>query len=259
MPVDFSLDGKVAVVTGGAGGIGRAYSRTLAEAGAAVVVADLEEEAARSVAAALEADGLRALGVGVDVAEDASAQAMAARARGAFGGIDILVNNAAIMKEMPRGTSLLEYPLDWWDRILRVNLTGALLCTRACAPTMIERGGGKIVNQSSAGAYTLTGGPYSISKLGLVGLTINLARELGKHRINVNAIAPGMIQDEATRSMGFAFDAAHEEQRLREDVVLKAFGPPDDLCGALLYLVSPASDFMTGQCLSVDGGWVLNP
>jgi NAD(P)-dependent dehydrogenase (short-subunit alcohol dehydrogenase family) len=259
MPVDFSLDGKVAIVTGGAGGIGLAYCRTLGEAGAAVVVVDLDEEGARSAAASLEANGIRAIAVATDVGDEAAAQAMAERAREAFGGIDILVNNAAIMKEMPRRTSLIEYPLDWWERIIRVNLTGALLCARSCVPSMIERGRGKIINQSSAGAYTLNGGPYSISKLGLVGLTINLARDLAQYKINVNAIAPGMIQDEATRSMGFAFDPAHEEQRLREEVVLEAFGPPENLCGALLYLASPASDFMTGQCLRVDGGWVLNP
>jgi NAD(P)-dependent dehydrogenase (short-subunit alcohol dehydrogenase family) len=184
---------------------------------------------------------------------------MAERVREAFGGIDILVNNAAIMKEMPRGTTLMEYPLEWWDRIMKVNLAGPLICAQACVPSMIERGGGKIINQSSAGAYTLSSGPYAISKLGLVGLTINLARELGKHNINVNAIAPGMIEDAATHSMGLAFDDAHEQERLRGVVVMRAFGPPTDLCGALLYLASPASDFMTGQCLSVDGGWVLQP
>jgi NAD(P)-dependent dehydrogenase (short-subunit alcohol dehydrogenase family) len=259
MTVEISLDGKVAIVTGGAGGIGSAYARTLAAAGAAVVVADLEAAGAEAVAQQLRGDGRRAIGVGVDIASEESVRALAARTTEELGGIDILVNNAAIMKEMPRGESLLTYPIEWWDRIMKVNLCGALICVQACTPSMIERGGGKIVNQSSAGAYTLSSGPYAVSKLALIGLTINLARELGPHGINVNAIAPGMIEDAATHSMGLAFDDEHERQRLATVTPLKAFGPPEDLCGALLFLVSSASDYMTGQTLSVDGGWVMQP
>jgi NAD(P)-dependent dehydrogenase (short-subunit alcohol dehydrogenase family) len=260
MPVDFSLDGKVAVVTGAAGGIGQAYARTLAQAGASVVVADLDTEGADAFAATLQQEGLRATGVTLDIADENSARAAAKRVTDELGGIDILVNNAAIYRvKPPSSTPLTEYPIEWWDKMMKVNVAGALICVQAFAPSMIERGGGKIVNQASAAAYTLTSGPYGVGKLALIGLTINLAKELGKHKINVNAIAPGMIEDDANRDLGVAFGPELEQQRLRDVVARKAWGPPEDLCGALLYLCSPAGDYITGQTLRVDGGWVLNP
>jgi len=251
--VDFSLDGKVAIVTGGAGGIGSEYGRALGEAGAAVVLADVNAEGAIAAASELEARGLRATGVAVDVTSEESAAGMAARTLEAFGGIDILVNNAALMAEPPQ-VSLLEYPLDWWNRVLAVNLTGALLCSRACVPAMIERGGGKIINQSSGGAF-VNWRPYGISKLALVALTYGLARDLGEHRINVNAIAPGAIETDAALSM---FPVGHPwRERMHELTPIKLAAQPRDLFGALLFLASPASDWVTGQCLNVDGGWVM--
>src|SRR5262245_3970186 len=133
--MDKVLEGKVAIVTGAAGGIGRSYARALAAAGASVVVADLHEEGARKVASELSADGLRALGVRVDIADPDSARAMVEAARAGFGGVDVLVNNAALMAELP-AAPLASYPLDWWDRALRVNVTGALICSQAVVPSM---------------------------------------------------------------------------------------------------------------------------
>jgi NAD(P)-dependent dehydrogenase (short-subunit alcohol dehydrogenase family) len=251
--VNFSLEGKVAVVTGAAGGIGREYARTLGEAGARVVLADMRGDDAREAAAELEAEGIVAVGVDVDVASEQSTAAMAASTTDTFGGIDILVNNAGLMAELPQD-SLIDYPLDWWNRVLEVNLTGALLCCRACVPSMIARGGGKIINQSSGGAF-VNGKPYGISKLALLGLTYGLARDLGEHRINVNAIAPGPILTEAALSMVPLGDPWREQHR--ELTPIKLDGRPADLCGALLFLASAASDWVTGQCLSVDGGWIM--
>jgi NAD(P)-dependent dehydrogenase (short-subunit alcohol dehydrogenase family) len=251
--VNWSLEGKVAIVTGGAGGIGRAYARALADAGASVALADLDEAGAASAAAELVSDGFDARGVHVDITSEESAGAMATAVTDAFGGIDILVNNAAIMAEMPL-VGLMEYPLDWWDRIQEVNVKGALICTRACAPSMIERGGGKIVNQSSGGAW-MSGTPYGISKLAVVALTFGLARELAPHGINVNAIAPGAIETDA--ALGMFPQDSEWRNRMRAIVPIKGSAPAEDLCGALIYLTSSASDFVTGQCLNVDGGWVM--
>jgi NAD(P)-dependent dehydrogenase (short-subunit alcohol dehydrogenase family) len=251
--LSFALDGKVAIVTGGAGGIGSEYGRALASAGARVVLADLDGERAAATAAELSGEGLEVAAVEADVTSEDSTLAMAARACELFGGIDILVNNAALMAELPQ-VSLLEFPLDWWDRVLRVNLTGALLCSRACVPSMIERGGGKIVNQSSGGAF-VNGRPYGISKLALVSLTYGLARDLGEHGINVNAIAPGAIETEAALSM-FPVGSPWRE-RMHELTPLAHAATPKDLFGALIFLASPASDWVTGQCIGVDGGWVM--
>ena len=141
------------------------------------------------------ADGLAAVGVAVDVSDLASAQAMARTAVDAFGGIDILVNNAAIMRDLPR-YGLSNMPVDEWDRVMDVNLRGPLLCTQAVLPSMLERGGGRIINGLSAGAFS-PGGIYGISKYALHSLTANLASELGPRGINVNAIAPGLVAAES--------------------------------------------------------------
>ena len=250
---DFSLSDRVAIVTGGAGGIGREYGGALAAAGAAVVLADLDESAALAAAADLRTHGAQAIGVELDVTSAESAEAMARRVVDEFGGIDILVNNAALMAEIPQ-VSLLEFPLDWWERVLRVNLTGALLCTRACVPAMIHRGRGKVINQSSSGAW-VNGRPYGISKMALVSLTFGLARDLGQYKINVNALAPGAIETEA----GLATQPADSlwRKRVHESTPIQLAAQPQELFGALIYLASAASNWVTGQCINVDGGWVM--
>ena len=248
----FDLTGKVAVITGGAGGIGVVYAKALSEAGAAVVIADLDGDAAAATAKALADDGFRALGVRVDVTSADSARAMAAAAVEAFGGIDILINNAAIMTDLPR-YGLSNMPTPDWDRVVNVNLRGPLLCTQAVLESMSTRGGGRIVNGLSAGAF-MAGGIYSVTKFALHGLTVNLASELGGRGINVNAIAPGLVDNDS------AYVSLPKDSPFREALYAgipgKKSGPPEDLIGTLLLLCSKAGDWITGQTIVVDGGWI---
>ncbi len=244
------LEGKVAIVTGAGGGIGSKFSGALAGAGASVVLADINVAAAEKAAEGIRKAGHPAAAVQTDITSQESVANMAKVAATEFQGIDILVNVAALMAELPP-LPLTEYPLDVWDRVLRVNLTGALLTIQAVKPYMKERGGGKIINISSGGAY-MGGGAYGISKLALIGLTVAASRELGGLNINVNAIAPGLISTEAgdrSRPPGWA-------ESLERVIPLKTIGDPEDMFGALIFLSSSASDWVTGQCLSVDGGWI---
>src|SRR2546425_7087858 len=148
--MDFRVDGKVAIVAGAAGGIGQVYARTLADAGAQVVIADLDATGAKRVADELSRDGYDALDVAVDITSVDATKELARAAIERFGGVDILVNNAALMKEIPM-QPLSQFPLEWWNRVLAVNVTGALLCSQAVIRSMKERGGGRIINQASGG------------------------------------------------------------------------------------------------------------
>ena len=248
----FDLTDKVAVITGGAGGIGVVYAEALAEAGASVVLADVDHDAATKAAEALGAKGHRALGVGVDVRSAESARAMAQAAVDAFGGVDILVNNAAIMVDLPP-YGLADIPVEEWDRVIDVNFRGPLLCAQAVVPAMEARGGGRIVNGLSAGAF-MPGGIYGVSKFALHGLTVNLASELGGRGINVNAIAPGLVDNES------GYVALPKDSPFRDAIAAtipgKPSGPPEDLVGTLLLLCSKAGDWITGQTILVDGGWI---
>jgi NAD(P)-dependent dehydrogenase (short-subunit alcohol dehydrogenase family) len=249
----FDLSGKVAIITGGAGDIGVTYGRALAEAGAAVALADVDVAAAERAADALRADGFDAVGLELDVRELASARAAAAATVDAFGGIDILVNNAAIMRDLPQ-FGLSNMPVDEWDRVLDVNLRGPLLCTQAVVPHMLERGGGRVVNGLSAGAFS-RGGVYGISKYALHSLTANLASELGPRGINVNAIAPGLV----AANSGYVSLPKDSPVRAGLEAAIpgKKSGPPEDLVGTLLLLCSAAGDWINGQSISVDGGWIM--
>jgi NAD(P)-dependent dehydrogenase (short-subunit alcohol dehydrogenase family) len=248
----FDLSGKVAVITGGAGGIGVVYAEALADAGASVVVADLDADAAAATAEGLTAKGHAVASAAVDVRSPESAHAMAQAAVAAFGGIDILVSNAAIMVDLPP-YGLADMPVGEWDRVIDVNLRGPLLCAQAVVPHMEARGGGRIVNGLSAGAF-MPGGIYGVSKFALHGLTLNLASELGGRGINVNAIAPGLVENES----GYA--ALPKDSPFRDAIAStipgKPSGPPEDLVGTLLLLCSRAGDWITGQSILVDGGWI---
>ena len=244
------LKGKAAIVTGAAGGIGRAYARGLAEAGAAVVLADIRGEAAAEQAAAIAADGYEAIGIQVDVTSEQSTLAMARQTSERFGSVDILVNNAALMAEIMTGGQLTTIPLEMWHRTLDVNLTGPFLCTRAVVPYMKEKGYGKIINQSSGGAW-LGGAHYGMTKLGIVSMTISLAKELAKSGIRVNAIAPGWTNTEA----GNATTSPEVRAALARSIPFP-FGEPEDLVGGLVFLASAASDWVTGVTLNIDGGWI---
>lgn len=254
----FRLDGKVAVVTGAGGrgnSIGRAYALGLAGAGASVVVADLNLEGAKAVAEEITGAGGQAVAVEVNVADEGSTLSMGQAAVEAFGGVDILVNNAALMVDISYD-NCETVSLEAWNRAFSVNLNGALLCARAVIASMRERGGGRIVNQTSGGAFPATG-LYGISKLALVGLTTTLAKQFGKDGITCNAIAPGNVTSDAGKLL--VPDDSPFIKFLEMTCATKPRGEPDELVGALMLLCSPAGQWITGQTVHVDGGWVMRP
>jgi len=245
------FEGKVAIVTGAAQGIGEAYAKALAAEGAAVVVADLNVDAGEQVAKQIEASGGTALFVRCDVSDPESAQALAEATVAAYGGIDLLVNNAAIYGDM-QFDLLITVDWDYYRKFMSVNMDGALVVTRAVFPHMQKRGGGAIVNQSSTAAW-LYSGFYGLAKVGINGLTQQLAHELGGMNIRVNAIAPGPTDTAATRTQ--AGDAAHDI--VRNSLAIKRMGQPEDMVGACLFLLSDEASWITAQVLDVDGGQVF--
>jgi NAD(P)-dependent dehydrogenase (short-subunit alcohol dehydrogenase family) len=252
----FRLDGKVAIVTGAGGrgnSIGRAYAVALANAGASVVVADLNGAGAQAVADEITAAGGKSAAVQVDITDTASVAAMAAAATHAFGGIDILVNNAALMVEIV-DKPLIQTDRARFDKGVAVNLWGAINCAQVIAPLMAQRGGGAIVNQVSAGAFPAQTF-YGVTKIALLGATTTLATELGPQGIRVNAIAPGMTKTDA--GLALTPDDSPLVQFVEAKTPIQGRDTPDALCGALLLLVSEAGRWMTGQVLNLDGGWVM--
>lgn len=257
------LKDRVAIVTGGGQGIGRAYVQRFAREGAAVVVADINLENAQAVAAEAAAAGARATAVRVDVSDEASCAALAAATVEQFGRIDVLLNNAAIFHGLDRRDQSLAY----FNKVLSVNLTGVWLMTRAVERTMKHQRHGKIINQSSTAAYMNnvgfvdTSNPdlpsppfhYGLAKLGVSGLTKFFAGSLGAFGINVNAICPGVTLTEATKSV------VPEQimQAIVNNTALKRALQPDDLAGTAVFLASADSDLMTGQVLVVDGGMIM--
>jgi 3-oxoacyl-[acyl-carrier protein] reductase len=245
------LEGKVAIVTGAAQGIGAEYARGLAAAGASVTVADVNADRGDEVAAALRKDGHRALFVHTDVSDPASTEEMARRTAEEFGGIDILVNNAMVFAGLPF-ESIEEMPVERFDLVWSVGVKGTWLATRAVLAYMRLRGGGAVVNQGSTAAYHNSPRRlhYNVTKQAIHGMTKTLAKELGKDGVRVNCIAPGAIDTEATLT------------GVPEDVLSRAVAGQamarqlhtDDLVGTLLFLVSDQSGPITGQTLIADGG-----
>lgn len=243
--------GKVAIVTGAGQGIGEAYAVALAREGASVVVAEINAETGERVAAAIREAGGKALATTTDVSSEQSVADMCARAIEEFGGIDYLVNNAAIFYGR-RKEGLLTVDLDYYRRFMEVNMNSVLIVTRAVFAHMQARGGGAIVNQSSSAAWT-AGDFYSVAKAGVNALTLSLARELGPHNIRVNAVAPGPTDTEAMRTSV----KPERVQQLIDAMPLKRMGTTDDIVNGCLFLLSDEASWVTGQMLSIDGGSIL--
>ena len=242
------------IVTGGGHGIGKAYCLGFGEAGSHVVVADIDKSAAEEVASQVTAGRkTQALALLVDVADEQSAKAMAAATLRRFSRIDALVNNAAIFATIPMNRGRIEtITSEEWDRLMGVNLKGLFFCCRAVLPAMREQKSGKIINVASGTVFNGSPGRihYVTSKAGTIGFTRTLAREVGDDNIQVNVLAPGNTLSEE--------NPTEEMLRFRQSSIgnraLKRIQVPQDLVGAMLFLASPLSDFITGQTINVDGG-----
>jgi NAD(P)-dependent dehydrogenase (short-subunit alcohol dehydrogenase family) len=245
------LEGRVAIVTGAAQGIGATFAKGLAAEGASVVIADVDSGAA--VVAEIESAGGRALDVPTDVSDEAACMNMAAQAVNSFGRLDILVNNAALFTSIPR-SPFDEISVEVWDRVMAVNIRGVWLGCKAAVPEMRKNKYGKIISICTGRLFK--GSPfflhYDASKGAVLGITRSLAREVGDDNICVNAIAPGSTMSENVAARTNWMGGGPE--RTRNTRALKRDETPEDLVGACVYLASPDSDFVTGQTLVVDGG-----
>jgi 3-oxoacyl-[acyl-carrier protein] reductase len=245
------LAGKVALVTGGGQGIGRVLTLALAQAGADVAVADLDFPAAEAVVAEVQSVGRRAIAVAVDVTARPAVEAMVAATVEALGALHILINNAGIFAIVP----VSRISEEEWDRTMAVNLKGVFLCSQAVLPPMRRSGGGRIINMASVSGLVGAVGfsHYAASKAGVIGFTKALAREVAPMGITVNAIAPGIIDNETTRHT-FPSSAL---QAYTAQVPLHRLGSPEDLAGLVIFLASEASAYITGQVYAVDGGYTM--
>jgi 2-deoxy-D-gluconate 3-dehydrogenase len=247
----FDLNGRVAIVTGGNGGIGFGMAKGLAQAGAAVVVAGRNAEKSAAAVRELEALGARAATVDVDVTSEASCRAMVRTAVDRFGRLDILVNNAGTnIRKQPE-----EYSLAEWHTVLETNLTSAFVCSQAAYPEMKTAGGGKIIMIGSmmsifGASFTAA---YAASKGGIVQLTRALATAWGKDNVQVNAVLPGWIDSALTRTARSQIEGLQEKVEARTPA--GRWGVPDDLAGIAVFLAAPASDFLTGTAIPLDGGY----
>ena len=241
------------LVTGGARGLGLAFARSIAGAGASVVIADIRAEQVEADAAAMRADGLTAHAVVADLSDPMSIDRCAARAVELLGGLDGLVNNAAVTDSGGRAAD--EISIDTWDRVMSVNVRGTWLMSRACRPALRASGRGAIVNLASDTA--LWGAPnllaYVASKGAVIAMTHSLAREYGADGITVNAIAPGLVLVEATQYVPEARHRHYVDQR-----ALQREQTPEDVCGPVVFALSDLARFVTGQLLPVNGGFVMN-
>ena len=244
----------MAIITGGGAGIGLTYARELASEGAAVVLADLDADAARDAAAAIVAEGGRALPFTADVADEEQVALLVRASEEAFGGVDILINNAAKhLRAYAQPCTALSR--EHWRGMLDLNVTAALICADHCRPLMEARGGGVIINQSSIAADMPTAGAYGVSKAALNALTAALAAELAPAGIRVNGISPCGVDSEAAMS-----EMTPERLDLRiASQLIPRQGRMTDLASAMLFLCSEESSFITGQTLVVDGGSLCMP
>jgi NAD(P)-dependent dehydrogenase (short-subunit alcohol dehydrogenase family) len=247
----FDLSGRVALVTGGTKGLGRTIAAALAAAGADLAIASRTRADLEVVAGELRGQGRRVLPVVADVSEEEDVRRMVAETLGHFGRIDVLVNNAGIEGQ----GSVLEMPVERWDRVLAVNLRGPMLCCKHVGPHMIERQSGKVINVASVMATRVSRAlsSYSASKAGLVQLTRTLALEWIRHNVQVNALCPGYF----LTPMNEEFFASERGRRYIEDLPIRRLGDPREIEGAAVFLASDATSYVTGTTLYVDGGHSL--
>ncbi len=247
------LDDKVIIVTGAAGGLGKAFSLRLAQEGAKITVVDISDVA--DTVAEIEAQGGMALGLKVDISREEDTLRIAEETVTRFGKIDVLINNAAVFSSIVM-KPFYEINVQEWDQLMQVNLKGAWLCAKAVFPQMKMQGKGNIINVSSGAIFSGTPGflHYLASKAAIVGLTRGLATELGDYGIRANALAPGYTLTEA----GQIVMSEERQMRSSQHRCLKRVEQPEDLVGAVVFLASDESDFVTGQTLLVDGGASLH-
>jgi NAD(P)-dependent dehydrogenase (short-subunit alcohol dehydrogenase family) len=251
LPIPFRMDGRVALVTGGSKGLGRAMARALARAGAEVAICSRNAEEARSVAGQLSAEtGKRVEGMGADVADSEQAGELIRSCESGFGRLDILVNNAGINIRKP----IVEMTDEYWDTIVDVNLKGAFLCSRAAIPAMTARGWGRIVMVGSTMSFVAmpVRTAYASAKAGLLGLTRALALEAAPYGVTVNCLCPGPFETEMNSQL---LDDRPVKDSITARIPLGRWAQPEELAGAIVFLCSDASSFMTGTSLVVDGGW----
>lgn len=247
----FNLEGKIAIVTGASRGLGKAMAIGLAKAGAKVVVTDILDIS--ETVEEIKKVNQETFGLKIDVSNKADVYLMANEVKGKFGGINILVNNAGIL----RTGNAEKLEKEDWDQVIQVNLTGQFLCAQAVGKQMIKQESGKIINISSIAGLSgyASSVPYSASKAGIISLTQTLAAEWGKHNINVNAICPGVFATDMTD------DYLKDEEfknMIKTKVPLGRYAESEELVGTVIYLASKASDYVTGHSIVIDGGWTAS-